>query len=161
MTRETRVDHSQYVQPLATASADVAPMPASLSERLQGHAYALSHLLLSRKRMTSITVPVRLAGEVMRDIDEAASSLRASGWRSIDSAPKDGTWILFYVHRYAVPTVGKWYERGRYESGFWMSSAMQISPTHWMPLPTPPVAKDREAQVDAAVPTVNDGEIQK
>lgn len=59
-------------------------------------------------------------------------------WRTIDSAPKDGTPLLLYVRwggkRYR--TVGRWNSHQR----AWLSEIFDtpIRPTHWMPLPAPP-----------------------
>lgn len=72
-----------------------------------------------------------------------------TGWRDIESAPRDGSEILVFE---ATPTgpfmrVGYWEEHGedidtgRPSSGW--SEADDgyvgfINPTHWMPLPAPP-----------------------
>jgi len=62
-------------------------------------------------------------------------------WRTIDSAPKDGTEILLWGmcerdgSYYAADTnLGWWYE------DMWHTRQIDegIDPTHWMPLPPPP-----------------------
>jgi hypothetical protein len=64
---------------------------------------------------------------------------RSEGWQPIDSAPKDGRFVLLFsacrAPRFAQ-NVGKW----RDTHGEWYSLDMQvvIDPTHWMPLPAPP-----------------------
>ena len=71
-----------------------------------------------------------------------------SNWQPIDTAPKDGTDILLFrsgaVHR------GRW-EKQRYherpkpywsddlERGLGVIWCREHPPTHWMPLPEPPV----------------------
>ncbi len=62
-----------------------------------------------------------------------------SEWKPIDSAPKDGTWIL------ACEPGGEWarVSWGRTTSGSltWCSARYHFRDglfTHWQPLPTPP-----------------------
>lgn len=92
----------------------------------------------------------------------------SNGWRTIDSAPRDGTpvdlWIVgdwAEVHFYALavetndqwggrtpewqwevrkPNPGKWYPRG----GLGVALSPEVVPTHWMPLPAPPAARVSE-----------------
>lgn len=81
--------------------------------------------------------------------------VEASAWRTIDSAPKDGTDVLL-----AVPLVGRdgfWHavgawaepetptttgERGFIGIGDRYDEAIVIPATHWMPLPAPPKPGD-------------------
>lgn len=75
-------------------------------------------------------------------------------WRTIDSAPKDGTWVLVYDpsldgHPLVMPAVGvaRW---GVPEWGggqeTWVSVPLGpnpdtmdfVSASHWQPLPSPP-----------------------
>ena len=67
-----------------------------------------------------------------------------SEWQPIKTAPKDGSKILVYLPPReksdgsgvwdAVYTVSHWYAPGRY----WWDHSMS-KPTHWMPLPAPPI----------------------
>ncbi|HZW25151.1 MAG TPA: DUF551 domain-containing protein [Gallionella sp.] len=67
----------------------------------------------------------------------------------IDTAPRDGTWVLLgYFPSYmegvqqgGIPEIAYW------SSGAWanncgkaLATAGPFSPTHWMPLPAPPIA---------------------
>lgn len=70
------------------------------------------------------------------------SSLIADQWQTIDSAPRDGEFVLTWNgHRQHVSQ----YDR---VEGEWVSSfktvtkrlTVQPPPTHWMPLPSPPRA---------------------
>ena len=65
--------------------------------------------------------------------------MRDCKWRDIATAPKDSTRILAFAngvfciaHRWIVNDE----DRGWFEQRYW---AEEIHPTHWMPLPDPPV----------------------
>jgi hypothetical protein len=71
-----------------------------------------------------------------------------SEWRTIESAPRDGTWVLtFRLHQFgddpqhinvAMSQGDGWYARtGGYE--IW-------PPSHWMPLPDPPATTSCEGE---------------
>lgn len=82
----------------------------------------------------------------------------AAAWRDIDTAPKDGTWVLLYDPMansliYTGTWDAKFDSNWNYESdnleykGAWTSYQAQsfgheeyatLQPTHWMPLPDPP-----------------------
>ena len=64
-------------------------------------------------------------------------------WQPIETAPKDGRWILVWAPDHNVEKVG-WCNKP--EGGYWSpllmdpfdSSPLYYKPTHWMPLPPPP-----------------------
>ena len=65
--------------------------------------------------------------------------LKAGGWQPIETAPKDGTWILVYTpeneefkggHSVATWAMNTWIYDGMCPE--------EWPPTHWMPLPQPP-----------------------
>ena len=59
-------------------------------------------------------------------------------WQPIETAPKDGTWVLLY-HFHA--RISDWYWDGdKWNSDVleWSDDQAELAPTHWMPLPTPP-----------------------
>ena len=67
------------------------------------------------------------------------------GWRPIETAPKDGTGFLYHEpvsdnHR----IVGSGYFDGDCFRAvdFFNPDDPAVTPTHWMPLPTPPAAKE-------------------
>lgn len=72
-------------------------------------------------------------------------------WRTIESAPKDGTRVLLYENEIDGQTVGfwstcLWVDHG----GAWViyearSDTITLEPKNWMPLPSPP-SDDSEAQ---------------
>lgn len=74
-------------------------------------------------------------------------------WRTIDSAPLDGTKVLLFIEYGDAPVVGEyWGEKlgwhvnaehhrvicGTYCYGGSVSTERGMKPTHWMPLPPPP-----------------------
>lgn len=76
------------------------------------------------------------------------------GWQPIDTAPKDGTYILLYYpawpstlwigHYWITETFIHGKSNGRHEK--WYATGMAMSgsksdpePTHWQPLPEPPL----------------------
>ena len=62
-----------------------------------------------------------------------------SGWQPIETAPKDGTPILVFDEgAICIATFADDY--------WWDNGAMTIPPTHWMPLPDPPVAARGDAE---------------
>lgn len=72
-----------------------------------------------------------------------SSSRGEQGWRTIDSAPKDGTKFLAWWD--GKPIITYWAKRDRFEG--WQAPSMMTvnagdksawSPTHWMPLPSAP-----------------------
>lgn len=62
-------------------------------------------------------------------------------WQPIETAPKDGTPILMRLEGFEWPDVGAWFDAGRngHDYGWWQSHTMPVRPTHWQPLPAPPV----------------------
>ena len=68
-----------------------------------------------------------------------------TAWRTIDSAPKDGTAVLLYGQREGeTPFVGVFAYAGWGEKE-WVENTTGLEacraphePTHWMPLPDPP-----------------------
>ena len=68
-------------------------------------------------------------------------------WQPIETAPKDGTKLLL---KFQGPfsdaaedgiVTGSWsdYSRSWWLSSIWASSGAHKPPTHWMPLPSPPL----------------------
>jgi hypothetical protein len=60
-----------------------------------------------------------------------------SEWQPIETAPKDGTWILvFENHEKPLDTVMWNHFYGLWRNGY---NDHASYPTHWQPLPEPPV----------------------
>lgn len=86
-------------------------------------------------------------------IDKVHHRLSTNGWQTIESAPKDGTRILILCPQNRItcakydtlPMVGKgWFVSVPCCSGWGEGSDTYIhwkedQPTHWQPLPPPPV----------------------
>jgi hypothetical protein len=71
--------------------------------------------------------------------------MEETGWKPIDTAPRDGTGIILYSDgECAPPVIAQWDDM--WTDGAWIvqhgSASIRLSwvfnPTHWMPLPTPP-----------------------
>lgn len=65
-------------------------------------------------------------------------------WQPIETAPKDGTWVMLHVVgnqpdlQSYVPEIAFWIDD---DQGWSCSHELQAfgkRPTHWIPLPTPP-----------------------
>lgn len=63
-------------------------------------------------------------------------------WQKIETAPKDGTWVLVCNEKYYYPETAafKTYHPNAQGEPTWRSKSMgtKIYPTHWMPLPDKP-----------------------
>lgn len=76
----------------------------------------------------------------------ASSAGEVEGWRPIETAPRDGTWLLLwlpYAGGYGQCHIapGRW-AKDHYRKTFsWFINGNGMRrPTHWRPLPAPPVA---------------------
>lgn len=63
------------------------------------------------------------------------------GWQPIETAPKDGTWILIWGEQWSgapIPDVGHW------DDDDWRDDEHTVLAfaTHWQPLPAPPTTED-------------------
>jgi hypothetical protein len=92
---------------------------------------------------------VNLCSECLFIVSEtlAAQAVeKVAGWRPIESAPKDGTPVLVVENIDGRQVVGEAYCCHDDESFYWAQESPhdypepdKIFPTHWMPLPSPPV----------------------
>lgn len=90
--------------------------------------------------------PHGLHSEKITAIEDAIASLIAmpvEAWRTIDSAPKDGTPLLLFARcktATAYGTVIGWHlpDLGWIECAFGPNKPIGIDPTHWMPIPARP-----------------------
>lgn len=76
---------------------------------------------------------------------EALTTARDDGWQPIETAPRDGTWVLLCEYS-GNPDIRSDYYAGAYaggKDGYWMAACGQYvtetpQPTHWRMLPEPP-----------------------
>lgn len=58
-------------------------------------------------------------------------------WQPIETAPKDGTWILIWLDWIGHP-MSSAFDNGSWQNLPWVANSKLYNPTHWMPLPKPP-----------------------
>lgn len=86
-------------------------------------------------------------------IDDAIAEIKRlralTAWRDIASAPKDGTYVLLFFPGPLMDmespglAVGRYYtDSGWWVTAIWASGHPVKQPTHWQPLPEPPVAQE-------------------
>jgi hypothetical protein len=68
------------------------------------------------------------------------------GWQPIETAPKDGTFVLLYCEdpdpEYEPYCIQGWFESGAFDNRWYEAHSenpIRPSPRHWMPLPAAPV----------------------
>ena len=85
------------------------------------------------------------ADDIAKLLDEASAKLLE--WRSIDTAPKDGTNVLVvglaghWVASFRFPMRGEPQCESHYAKEWRDGGGRWATPTHWMPLPQPPEVK--------------------
>ena len=96
------------------------------------------------------------AAQGFRDGVAAPQPAVAAGWQSIETAPKDGSYLLLWEQYSDAPFVGYWsggswsvsHEHVDAEGG-WdganVVDALSMPITHWMPLPPAPGPADGES----------------
>jgi hypothetical protein len=75
--------------------------------------------------------------------ERLTSALRPAGevreWQPIESAPKDGKWVLlWWPYWSSLPVIGLWLHGHWYSDSAVSDSEGNQNPTHWHPLPAPP-----------------------
>lgn len=90
-----------------------------------------------------------IASEVARQFAGCATQIRAlplpeTGWRTMESAPKDGAWILGWESGGSVYRIS--WGKNHNDQFAWCSVAGSFVPgaiTHWLPLPAPPAQGEK------------------
>ena len=72
----------------------------------------------------------------------ATWNTRASPWRGMDSAPRDGTWVLIATKSHSLGVVVAKFGSPRYPTWWNDDDNSYENATHWMPLPAPPKEVD-------------------
>lgn len=67
---------------------------------------------------------------------KVADKIGYGEWLPIETAPKDGTWVLIFEEWNTEKPHKNW-TISRFHNGKW-SYRQTFGPTHWMPLPSPP-----------------------
>jgi len=89
----------------------------------------------------------------MQDIEiqkleaELAALKATQEWRGMESAPKDGTFVLVIDSEYGDHSGAFVAQYSQHSfSGCWLTSHTPhvVRPTHWLPLPTPPQEQSHE-----------------
>ena len=123
---------------------------------LRSRVQDLLHLLSFAKIETPTPVDLPEAEKAMAEIRHILHQPAEATWRDIETAPRDGTWILLAGGQtneevqFCDGTPKLWTDRpvvGAFEAdeeGYWTFSywdsgwrSEYMSPTHWMPLPPP------------------------
>ena len=71
-----------------------------------------------------------------RDSEKLRADLSPQ-WQPIETAPKDGTWVLIWCGWVGHPRSSA-FEHGSWQNLPWVANSKDYNPTHWMPLPAPP-----------------------
>lgn len=132
-----------YIAHIRELEAQIAYMKCAADKRSKPRAQSGGDVEAALRRIGIRLTKSYLGQEVgfpmidaMRRDEEDLKTFRAAltgGWRTIESAPKDGAHFLgwhelYYANR---PVIGHW-DGGKFNfSG-------RVEPTHWQPLPTPP-----------------------
>ncbi len=86
---------------------------------------------------TTVSCDADVTEAIKLDMLKRADKAPANGWQTMDTAPRDGTYIFVGFRSpdgYWNCDMTKWDG-----DGWWQHR--QRNPTHWMPLPTPPQDK--------------------
>jgi hypothetical protein len=104
-------------------------------ERLQA---TLNNTLAERDAAEHVAQSSRISAiDAESRATRAEAALKeAMAWRPIESAPRDGTLVMFYVPD-SKPVIAR-ADDYTYSGAYWLHPA-----THWMPLPAPPALEDR------------------
>lgn len=119
----------------AIAALSRAPEPVAVTKAMVDTAF--DKWIHSRLKQLSVKSALRAALEAALTTPPAPQQgdIPAASWRTMDTAPKDGTWIWLYV-----PGHGE--VRARWGGACWSSigGKMVIKATHWMPRSASPAA---------------------
>jgi len=108
------------------------------------------HAWLNPGDLTEAYAAMRAVLAPLLDQARAEGRREAGAWQPIETAPKDGTVILAWIpaHEGDKPEVApvRWQS---HVTGRWVHDASDWTleapmPTHWQPLPAPPVARTPE-----------------
>ncbi len=121
-----------------------APLKA-LAEKWRGDAQACRELAddeFDARKERALRVAALNRDTCAAELEALLSvSPQENGWQDISTAPKDGTQILAFDEGLILVT--QWVELEGVD-GWWDSGKIDPPPTHWMPLPAPPVIAEHD-----------------
>lgn len=97
--------------------------------------------IVTRLRKTSALSEPGLIQDLMAEAAAELSRLRSitpDGWKPIESAPKDGTWVLLWWPYWSHHAIMAYFDGGSWSSEGVLSDHDEPGPTHWQPLPASP-----------------------
>jgi hypothetical protein len=122
--------------------SEAVPFEEPNREPIQrSYASALADLLRETDFMSGVSGERELLHKAADEIDALES--QRPGWRTIDTAPQDGTWFLASMPCSTVPVIVRPIgpDAREYET-FWNEGwDGEDIPIHWMPLPEPPISQ--------------------
>ena len=77
-----------------------------------------------------------IAERILDHCVDRIKQLEAQQWQPIESAPKDGTYVLLLLAKPRNVIQARWSAMGWTDC--WCAYVAPYSPTHWMPLPEAP-----------------------
>lgn len=115
------------------------------------HVFGLT-VAIAREAVPALIAGVERLGSLAPLVPGEGHDAGVVGWQPIETAPKDGAYVLIYPGLHRVPVVATWVrERGWF--GFWrlpmtgQNDRSPYTPTHWMPLPALPGGSTAEEAV--------------
>ena len=77
-------------------------------------------------------------GLMRHALRKALKAADKAAWRPVETAPRDGQWVmLWWPRREQFPVFG-YFEAGRWHSRYTLSFDGDPQPTHWLSIPAPP-----------------------
>lgn len=128
----------------AQAFEEGQQMARALLDRLSGEAVTPDAIKNAREFLAEDEFPDEDGAmreqyiEAIRHLKAVVSLLPAgmdTGWLPIESAPKDGTYIVLKIENAGHPLVGHWFGGGSFKNGWWCAHTMPVHPSGWIPLP--------------------------
>jgi hypothetical protein len=97
-----------------------------------------------RRVLVVTSYGVRTVDEIDVLLDELRALRQQTAWQGMETAPKDGTYILLWWPHWCpqYPIIGRWFY-GDWDSR-WRNSDHGPSPKGWMPLPPAPQPEQKD-----------------
>jgi len=126
-----------------TPDAGPEPSPGDAQEKPIYGFYEEEYPIYSHQWSNELQSPVS-ADEVNGLVAEIRRLRAEREWRPIETAPKDGTRVLLWSKWDACAMTGAYlYRNAGVGHEGWYATGTSVAPSHWMPLPEPPVVRAR------------------